>query len=77
MCNDIILKLRLALRLLGITTMFMKGCLRFDGIGPRKSKDSVDFRADSRNSKINWIVMRIPFVLCQPWFDPLLFTFPA
>ena len=51
--------------------MFMKGCLRFDGIGPRKITDSVDFRADSRNSKIRWIVARIPSVLCQPWIDPL------
>ena len=51
--------------------MFMKGCLRFDGVGPRKSTDSVDIRADSRNLKIRWIVMRIPSVLCQPWFHPL------
>ena len=51
MCNDIILKLWFALRLLGIIKMFMKGCLRLDGIGPRKSTDSVDFRAEFENKE--------------------------
>lgn len=31
--------------------MFMKEYLIFQGIGPSKSTDSLDFRADSRNSK--------------------------
>lgn len=46
-----ILKLWFALRLLGIIKMFMKEYLIFQGIGPSKSTDSLDFRADSRNSK--------------------------